>query len=133
MTVNSIANRPVSGYLVMPKNAKPKSLPALVAFHGAGFRSSTMQLGYANKGMITFDVNAHGIANGKSKAFYDQVRKDITKERGGRYNHSKKEDREIPAFFLYLKIQQKQSPRAKLPDYFLFPVASIRQSHFFKL
>ena len=92
--VNSIANRPVSGYLVMPKNAKPKSLPALVAFHGAGFRSSTMQLGYANKGMITFDVNAHGIANGKSKAFYDQVRKDITKERGGRYNHSKKEDRE---------------------------------------
>lgn len=92
--VNAIANRPVSGYLVMPKNAKPKSLPALVSFHGAGFRSSTMQMGYAGKGMIAFDVNAHGIANGKNKDFYDQIRKDITRERGGRYNHSKKDDRD---------------------------------------
>ena len=92
--VNAIANRPVSGYLVIPKNAKPKSLPALVSFHGAGFRSAGMQIGYASRNMIAFDVNAHGIPNGKSKEFYAKVRSDITKERGGRYNHSQKEDRE---------------------------------------
>ena len=53
-----------------------------------------MQWGYAHKGLIVFDVNAHGIPNGKSKEFYTKVRADITKERGGRYNHSGKEDRE---------------------------------------
>lgn len=94
MKVNCISNRPVSGYLVIPRNAKPKSLPAMVAFHGAGFRSSGMQFGYASKGMIVFDVNAHGIPNGQSKKFYEQARADITKECGGRYNHSGKEDRE---------------------------------------
>lgn len=94
MKVNCISNRPVSGYLVIPENAKPKSLPALVAFHGAGFRSSAMQFGYAAKGMIAFDVNAHGIPNGKSAEFYLDMRKQIGKECGGRYNHSGKEDRE---------------------------------------
>lgn len=94
MKVNCITKRPVSGYLVIPRNAKPKSLPAMVAFHGAGFRSSSMQFGYASKGMIVFDVNAHGIPNGKSKEFYLDIRKQIGKECGGRYNHSGKEDRE---------------------------------------
>ena len=94
MKVNCISNRPVSGYLVIPKNAKPKSLPALVSFHGAGFRSSTVQHKYASMGMIAFDVNAHGIPNGKDKAFYEKARADINKECGGRYNHSGKEDRE---------------------------------------
>ena len=94
MKVNCISNRPVSGYLVIPKNARPKSLPAIVSFHGAGFRSSTMQFGYAGKGMIAFDVNAHGIPNGKDKDFYQKMRVQIGKECGGRYNHSGKEDRE---------------------------------------
>ena len=94
MKVNCIANRPVSGYLVIPKGAKPKSLPAMVAFHGAGFRSSAMQFNYAAKGMIVFDVNAHGILNGQSPEYYQKMRLAIGKECGGRYNHSGKEDRE---------------------------------------
>lgn len=94
MKVNCIANRPVSGYLIIPENARPKSLPVMVTYHGAGFRSSTIQHKYAAMGIIVFDVNAHGIANGKSKEFYAKVRSDIGKECGGRYNHSGKDDRE---------------------------------------
>ena len=94
MKVNCISNRPVSGYLIVPENAKPKSLPVMVTYHGAGFRSSTIQHKYAAMGMIVFDVNAHGIPNGQNKEFYDNARAAITKECGGRYNHSGKDDRE---------------------------------------
>lgn len=94
MKVNCIANRPVSGYLIIPENARPKSLPVMVTYHGAGFRSSTIQHKYAAMGIIVFDVNAHGIPNGKSKEYYHKVRLATNKECGGRYNHSGKDDRE---------------------------------------
>ena len=118
MKVNSIAKRPVSGYLVIPKNAKPKSLPALVSFHGAGFRSAGMQMGYAGKGMIAFDVNAHGIPNGQSKEFYAKVRADITRERGGRYNHSQKEDREKYYYKdVYIRVLRSLQYVKSLPEW----------------
>ncbi len=69
--VDCAGGAPVSGYLCIPKNAKPKSLPVLVRFHGAGVRSASPVTGY--KGVITLDVNAHGIENGKDAAFYTNV------------------------------------------------------------
>ena len=63
---------PVSGYLCMPKDARPKSLPAIVFFHGAGVRSSRMMVG-TGAGAIAFDVNAHGVPNGRPKKFYDDL------------------------------------------------------------
>ena len=67
----------VSGYLAIPKNAAPKSRPALASFHAAGVRSSNMVIvmNYARKGYIAMDVNAHGIVNGKPSEFYKDLRK----------------------------------------------------------
>jgi cephalosporin-C deacetylase-like acetyl esterase len=68
--------KPVSGYLGRPKNAKPKSLPAILHVHGAGVRSSGLaSVSWAANegGMLSLDINAHGIPNGQPKAFYDAL------------------------------------------------------------
>ena len=52
---------PVSGYLCMPRGAKPKSLPALVMFHGAGVLSAQKHPEFAAHALV-FNVNAHGTA-----------------------------------------------------------------------
>ena len=69
-----IGDKPVSGYLCIQKNAKPKSLPAMVFFHGAGVYSSFANVGRAAAGWIYFDVNAHGIENGHPKKYYEDLR-----------------------------------------------------------
>jgi len=68
--VDCVGGVPVSGYLTMPADAKQKSLPAIVTFHGAGVKT-------ANKafvsGAIRFDVNAHGIENGHPADYYRKL------------------------------------------------------------
>ena len=71
--VDCAGGRPVSGYLCMPRGAKPKSLPAIVSYHVAGVRSSKMQINYGRTA-IAFNVNAHGIENGQPQKFYDDLR-----------------------------------------------------------
>ena len=63
--------RPVSAYMSIPVNAKPKSLPAIVYYHAAGVRSSGKYTGHQ---AIQFDVNAHGILNGQSADYYKKMR-----------------------------------------------------------
>lgn len=67
---------PVSGYLAVPQNAAPKSLPAVLLLHGAGVRSASLKgtLRYAAMGAVAFDMNAHGIPNGKPDSFYKDLR-----------------------------------------------------------
>ena len=68
--------QPVSGYFGRPKSAKPKSLPAILFVHGAGVRSSSLgSISWAERegGMLALDINAHGLPNGKPKAFYDAL------------------------------------------------------------
>ncbi len=71
-----LGGAPVSGYFAKPKNAKPKSLPIILWVHGAGVRSSS--LGNAVKGatskMLSMDINAHGLPNGKPADFYSELR-----------------------------------------------------------
>ncbi len=65
--------KPVSGYFGRPLQAKPKSLPAILHVHGAGVRSANLGSTYwaANEGgMLSLDINAHGIPNGQPKEFY---------------------------------------------------------------
>ena len=64
--------KPVSGYLFKPVGAQPKSLPAIVFYHGAGVRSARPHFDYGTKA-ICFDVNAHGIPNGKPQSYYDSL------------------------------------------------------------
>ncbi|MES2692220.1 MAG: acetylxylan esterase [Verrucomicrobiota bacterium] len=66
---------PVSGYFARPAGAKPRSLPAILTVHGAGVRSSDLNsaVNWARLGALGLDINAHGIPNGQSKEFYDQL------------------------------------------------------------
>jgi cephalosporin-C deacetylase-like acetyl esterase len=70
-----LGGAPVSGYFGFPKNAGPKSLPAILWVHGAGVRSSV--LANAVKGaqwdMLSMDINAHGIPNGRPGEFYSNL------------------------------------------------------------
>lgn len=69
---------PVSGYLVMPRNAKAKSLPAEVSFRAYGVLSAIKNLS-AGVNKIYFQVNAHGIENGKPKEYYTKLSKTTLK------------------------------------------------------
>lgn len=68
--------QPVSGYLGRPQNAKPKSLPAILFVHGAGVRSANLgstTWAALEGGILTLDINAHGIPNGQPADFYTEL------------------------------------------------------------
>jgi cephalosporin-C deacetylase len=62
--------KPVSGYISRPRDAKAKSLPAQISFHGYGVRSAN-QPNWG--GAIAMDVNAHGIENGRPAEYYRKL------------------------------------------------------------
>jgi cephalosporin-C deacetylase len=66
---------PVSGYFVRPVNARPNSLPTILTVHGAGVTSSNLNgaASWASQGALALDLNAHGLPNGREKAFYDAL------------------------------------------------------------
>lgn len=68
--VECAGSKPVSGYLSVPAGAGPKSCPAVVTYHGAGVRSASKPY---RKGVISFDVNAHGLPNGQPAEYYKQL------------------------------------------------------------
>ncbi len=71
--VDCAGDKPVSGYLARPLNAAPKSLPAVVSFHGYGVRSAGKPVSHATQGRIALDINAHGIPNGQPPEFYSDL------------------------------------------------------------
>lgn len=84
---------PVSGYLGRPLGAKPKSLPAILFVHGAGVDSSNLgSVTWAVRegGMLSLDINAHGIPNGKPASFYTEQAKGPLKD----YRYVGRDDRE---------------------------------------
>lgn len=118
MKVSCAGGKPVSGYLIIPKGAKAKSMPLYVSYHGAGFRSSRMLFEYAEMGMIVFDVNAHGILNGQNQAYYDRVRVETNKQCGGRYNHSHKNDRDKYFYkTVYMRVLRSLQYAKSLPEW----------------
>lgn len=68
VSIDCAGPRPVTGYLSMPKDAKPKSLPAVGSFHGYG-TSVQRQPGVGGR-MISFVVNAHGYDLEQPAAYY---------------------------------------------------------------
>ncbi len=98
--VDCAGSAPVSGYLTVPVNAKPKSLPAYMLYHGAGVRSSAPSCA---PGAITMNVNAHGIPNGQNRDFYVKLGQTTLKS----YAFQNKEDREKIYFNgMYLRIMR---------------------------
>jgi len=103
--VACLGGAPVSGYLEMPKDAKPKSLPAILWVHGAGVRSSVLGSAVkgAQAGMLSMDINAHGIPNGKPAEFYS----DLAAGRLKNYRHDGRESRETVYFRgMFLRLQR---------------------------
>ena len=101
--VNCLGGAPVSGYFAKPKGAERKSLPAILWVHGAGVRSSNLPNAVtgAKAGMLSLDINAHGIPNGKPAQFY----KDQSAEPLNNYRHAGREDRKTIYFRgMYLRL-----------------------------
>lgn len=76
LEVDCLGGKPVSGYFARPKNATPKSLPAVLFVHGAGVRSASLgtAMSAANRTRcLALDLNAHGIPNGKPAEFYTSL------------------------------------------------------------
>ncbi len=65
--VDCAGGKPVSGYLSIPKEAKPKSLQAEVSFKGYGVSGANQKF---RPGFISFNINAHGIENGREPEYY---------------------------------------------------------------
>ncbi|MCX6897459.1 MAG: acetylxylan esterase [Verrucomicrobia bacterium] len=94
---------PVSGYFARPVGAKSKSLPAILLVHGAGVRSSGLggAAGWAEKGLLALDINAHGIPNGKPAEFYTNLSSSDLKE----YSRRGRESRETVYFLgMFLRL-----------------------------
>jgi cephalosporin-C deacetylase len=101
--VACLGGAPVSGYVAKPKNAKPKSLPAILWVHGAGVRGSSLPNAVtgAKANMLSMDINAHGIPNGKPGKFY----KDLNAGKLKNYRHTGRESRESIYFRgMYLRL-----------------------------
>ncbi|WP_417397043.1 acetylxylan esterase [Gimesia chilikensis] len=94
--VNCLGGAPVSGYFGKPKDAKAKSLPAILWVHGAGVRSSSLTnaIKGANNGMLSMDINAHGLPNGKPAQYY----KDLAAGKLKDYRQAGRESRETVYF-----------------------------------
>ena len=79
---------PVRGYLAMPRNAADASLPIALLPHAAGVHKPHCQssiktaVNWAKKGrgVIAFDVNAHGMLNGQPQEYYDDLGKTTLKD-----------------------------------------------------
>ena len=66
---------PVSGYFAKPTGAQPKRLPIILTVHGAecAVPASAAAAGWAQRGFLALDINAHGIPNGKPAEFYNSL------------------------------------------------------------
>ena len=101
--VQCTGGAPVSGYFGKPADAKPKSLPAILWVHGAGVRGSALgnAITGAREGMLSMDINAHGIPNGKPGKFYQELSAGKLRN----YRYAGREKRETSYFRgMYLRI-----------------------------
>ncbi len=97
LQVECLGGKPVSGYFGRPQGAKPKSLPAILQVHGAGVRSSglgSVSWALNEGGMLSLDINAHGIPNGQPAEFYTALQTGELKD----YSKSGSKDRETVYF-----------------------------------
>ncbi len=86
----------ISGYMSKPVGAKPKSLPIILTVHGAGVSDSSLggSAGWASRGFIAMDMNAHGLPNGKPKQYYADLYAGPMKD----YRYENRNDREKAYF-----------------------------------
>jgi cephalosporin-C deacetylase-like acetyl esterase len=115
--INCPGGAPVSGYLARPKNAKPKSLPAILYSQSAGVHDSDLPhaIRGAKLNALAMDFNAHGLPNGKGEQFYkDQYPNGPFKG----YSSRGMEDRETMYFRgMYLRVMRALDFLTTLPEW----------------
>ena len=86
LEINCITARPVWGYLALPRDAKPHSLPIAIKAHSAGKMTDSwtkatvkaaVKLAKSGNGAIALDINAHGVLNGQDDAYYEALGKEL--------------------------------------------------------
>jgi Acetyl esterase (deacetylase) len=76
LEINCLGPKPARGYFAKPEKAATKSLPIVLLVHAAGVKGSWCRsepanaLGYAKKGALCFDLNAHGMLNDQPENYY---------------------------------------------------------------
>ena len=107
---------PISGYYARPKGAKPKSCVAMLMVDGAGVLSTDLlaPTRWAQKGLLTLDINAHGIPNGKPKDFYAALANGALKD----YRTHGRESRDTYYFLgMYLRVLRGLDFLAAQPEW----------------
>lgn len=112
--LDCLGGAPVSGYYCIPAGAAEKSMPALLYVHGAGVGSSTLYPNLAAEGMIVLDINAHGIPNGQTKSYYDELANGRLKN----YRLHGREDRETYYFLgMYYRLMRAMDFLTAQPEW----------------
>lgn len=113
-TVSCAGPKPVTGYLTVPADAKPQSLPAIVSFHGYGIGKHNPPGGF-NASAIVFDVNAHGMELGREDGYYEQLKKDLS---GYCFKKDENADREKTYYYgLALRVMRALQYVKTLPEW----------------
>jgi cephalosporin-C deacetylase-like acetyl esterase len=113
--ISCAGKMPVSGYLIMPRNAKKKSLAAEVSFLGYGVKGAVKNLG-RGKNQIYFNINAHGLKNGQPKDFYKKLQQGSLKKYG--FDQQKNSDRKTTYFHdMFLRIMRSLEFVKSLPEW----------------
>ena len=107
---------PVSAYLAKPAGAKPGSLPAIMRVHGAGIWSASLgdAVKGAEMGMLSLDLNAHGVANDKSREYYAELEQTLLKG----YSHRGRQHRETCYFLgMFLRMVRAMDYLTSQPEW----------------
>ncbi len=108
VSIDCAGPRPVTGFLTVPVNAKEKSLPAVVSYHGYGVRKQNAP-GAGTTNQITFSVNAHGYQLEQPDAFYAEFSKSI-QSNGNSYAFDAKENEDPEkAYFNHMALRLMRS------------------------
>ncbi len=103
--LNAIGDMPVSGYLSIPKNAKPGACIAKLAFQGYSCEGSPM---FFERNTILFSVNIHGLENGRDAAYYQEMSQTVGNGFGFATNRIENRD---TSDYLYLHLRNLQAVR----------------------
>lgn len=97
---------PVRAYIAWPKTAQPGSCGILICPHGSGVRSSNLNNAVRradSSQAIVIDINAHGVPNGRSDTFYEELSNGELKDYRTKYLNARED-----CYFrlMYLRMQR---------------------------
>ena len=84
LTIPCAGPRPATGYLIVPNNAKEKSLAARIDFYGYGASAQRIP-GMVVPGHLVLKLNAHGQKLGQTPEYYKEFFASI---KSGKYNYA---------------------------------------------